>query len=228
MQEEKQIISPIKQRILSFYETLDISKREFYANTGISRGTLESKTGITEDVMTKFIATYPEVSIYWLITGRGSMIRKNESATAVVSDDNSGYSNTPVRCKSIPLIPQSAMAGILNGDNPQIMDYECDRYVIPSLSGADFLITVKGNSMSPTYSSGDLVACKKLKRDTFFQWNKTYVLDTDQGALIKRVQPGKDQEHITIVSDNKDYAPFELAVEHIYSIALVVGMIRME
>ena len=83
--------------------------------------------------------------------------------------------------------------------------------------------------MSPTYSSGDLVACKRLKRGSaFFQWNKAYVLDTDQGALIKRVQPGHDDEHIKIVSDNSDYAPFELETEHIYAIALVVGMIRME
>lgn len=139
------------------------------------------------------------------------------------------FDDHPKCKKGIPLIPVSAMAGALSGDDMQVMDYECDRYIIPSMSGADFLIPVKGDSMQPTYNSGDLVACKRLKRDSvFFQWNKAYVLDTDQGALIKRVQPGHDQEHITIVSDNPNYRPFELEVEHIYSIALVVGMIRME
>ena len=48
MQEEKQNISPIKQRILSFAETLGISKREFYLQIGVSRGTLESKSSIGE------------------------------------------------------------------------------------------------------------------------------------------------------------------------------------
>lgn len=75
MQEKKQYISPIKQRILYFADTLNISKREFYKKISVSRGTLESSTGITEDIMAKFIATYPEVSPEWLVTGRGPMIR---------------------------------------------------------------------------------------------------------------------------------------------------------
>lgn len=74
MQEKIQNISPIKQRILQFIDTLSISKRDFYAKTGISRGTLESKTGITEDTLAKFIATYSDISINWLIIGKGSMI----------------------------------------------------------------------------------------------------------------------------------------------------------
>ena len=75
MQIKEQNISPIKQRILTFADTLGISKRNFYATIGVSRGTLESKTGITEDVMAKFIATYPQVSIEWLLTGIGHMIK---------------------------------------------------------------------------------------------------------------------------------------------------------
>ena len=74
MQEEKQNISPIKQRILSFAETLGISKREFYTQIGVSRGTLESKSSITEDGMARFIARFPQVSPSWLLTGNGDMI----------------------------------------------------------------------------------------------------------------------------------------------------------
>ena len=40
--------------------------------------------------------------------------------------------------------------------------------------------------MQPKYNSGDLVACRVVPLGTFFQWNKVYVLDTEQGALIKR------------------------------------------
>lgn len=75
MQEKTQKISPIKQRILDFADSLGISKREFYSRIGVSRGTLEAKTGITEDILAKFIAMYPDVSIEWLMTGEGEMIR---------------------------------------------------------------------------------------------------------------------------------------------------------
>lgn len=230
MQEKGQNISPIKQRILHFAANLGISKREFYAKIGVSRGTLESKTGITEDVITKFFATYPEVSIEWLMTGRGDMLRiasdfatmppKSENVSVAIPADSSQ--------QGIPLIPLSAMAGVFTGEQT-ILEYECERYVVPAFKGADFLIQVKGNSMYPTYNSGDIVACQRVPMsDIFFQWNKSYVLDTNQGAIIKRVKPGSDKEHILIVSDNKEYDPFELTYEDVHNIALVVGVIRLE
>lgn len=70
MQEKKQNISPIKQRILDFADKLSMSKREFYARTGISRGTLESPTGITEDTITKFFATFQEADPLFILTGK--------------------------------------------------------------------------------------------------------------------------------------------------------------
>lgn len=78
MQEKEQKISPVKQRILYFAKTLDISKRSFYEKIGVSRGTLESKTGITEDIVAKFIAVYPQVSLEWLIRGEGDMLVSRE------------------------------------------------------------------------------------------------------------------------------------------------------
>ncbi len=82
MDKKEQKISPIKQRILYFADTLEISKREFYTKIGVSRGTLEANTGITEDVLAKFIATFPKISLDWLIIGEGSMYRD----TTVMSD----------------------------------------------------------------------------------------------------------------------------------------------
>lgn len=77
MQEKEQKISPIKQRILQYAESLGISKRAFYAAIDVSRGTLEAKTGITEDVLVKFITTYPNVSLRWLILGEGESVSNN-------------------------------------------------------------------------------------------------------------------------------------------------------
>ncbi len=74
MQDKVQKFSPIKQRILQFVEYKNISKREFYAKTGISRGTLDNNSGITEDILTKIFAIYPEISPNWLLTGEGSIL----------------------------------------------------------------------------------------------------------------------------------------------------------
>lgn len=128
----------------------------------------------------------------------------------------------------IPLIPVEAMAGYFAGEQTVLLQ-ECDRYVVPAFRNADFLIYVRGDSMIPQYLSGDMVACKMLPlSDIFFQWGKVYVINTDQGALIKRVEKGTTDESITLVSANERYQPFEISRRGIYQIALVLGLIRAE
>ncbi len=164
-----------------------------------------------------------DIDLNWLLTGEGSMFRKeSEKENIPVAHP----SDSPT--EGIPLIPISAMAGAFTGEQT-VLEYECERFVVPTFKGAEFLISVKGSSMYPKYNSGDIVACKRLPMDDiFFQWNKVYVLDTDQGPLIKRVKPGSDKEHVLIVSDNERYEPFELPLNRIYHVALVIGVIRLE
>lgn len=163
------------------------------------------------------------IDMNWLLTGEGNMLRtesKEENIPVAHPSDS------PM--EGIPLIPISAMAGAFTGEQT-VLEYECERFVVPTFKGAEFLISVKGSSMYPKYNSGDIVACKRLPMgDIFFQWNKVYVLDTDQGPLIKRVKPGSDKEHVLIVSDNERYEPFELPLDRIYHVALVIGVIRLE
>ena len=185
-----------------------------------------------------------DISPEWLFTGRGEMLKPNAPSDTIPNADtadrqpvsnNKGtkimanrQEKTGKKINGIPLIPFSAMAGALKGEQIAL-EYECEHYVIPSFSGADFLIPVKGNSMTPTYISGDIVACQRVPMSgLFFQWNKPYVLDTSQGAIIKRIKPGSDPQHVLIVSDNTDYDPFELSYEDIYAVALVIGIIRLE
>ena len=163
------------------------------------------------------------VSPEWLITGKGPMLKADkpkESLPVASPTDNPE--------EGIPLIPVSAMAGALSGEQT-VLEYECERYVVPVFRGADFLIPVKGSSMYPKYSSGDIVACKRVNMSgLFFQWGKVYVIDTDQGGLIKRIKRGSDPDHILIVSDNEAYEPFELPLSSVHSVAIVLGVIRLE
>lgn len=219
MQEIKQEKSPIKQRILQYLERKGISRYVFYKESGVSRGILSQDNGLTEDNLTRFLAYSPDVNTEWLILGKGSMLKDNKDIPVAIPAVSSE--------EGIPLIPISAMAGFGTGDM-QVLEYECERFVIPTFREAEFLIQVKGSSMYPKYSSGDIVACKKLPIDTFFQWNKVYVLDTVQGALIKRIKKSSSEDNLLIVSDNPKYEPFELKRSEIRSVAIVIGVIRLE
>lgn len=246
MQEIKQEKSPIKQNILLYLANKGVTPYEFYKNSGVTRGILQQNNGISEENIARFLAFAPDINIEWLLTGRGNMLKGSEKDSSAEGKDKNidkheqstisidlgtcaqKFSYTDNAVKGIPLIPLSAMAGAFTGDT-SVMEYECERYVIPAFKGADFLIQVKGDSMQPTYYSGDLVACERVPlNDIFFQWNKTYVLDTKQGPLIKRIIPGSDSEHILIVSDNNNYPPFELSKDQFYGVALVRGIVRLE
>jgi len=128
----------------------------------------------------------------------------------------------------IPLIPIDAMAGFGRG---VFTDLPVERYYVPEFLRlkADFMITVDGNSMEPLYRHRDLVACKKVALgDIFFLWNRVYVITAEEGVFIKHVKKSQQEDCILLVSENKDYEPMEMPIKEIYSVALVVGGIRVE
>lgn len=149
---------------------------------------------------------------------------KNEIPATVIEENDSPY--------KIPVIPVDAMAGFANGDT-QVMQHEIiENYVIPEFThkGVKYLIRVGGSSMYPKYSNGDLLACRPIKDQSFFQWGKVYVLDTDQGPLVKRLFPYDiNPELIECRSDNfENYPPFQISKQSIRKISIVVGVIRLE
>ena len=208
--------------------------KKFAESVGLPQQTLnrlfviDHRTGkyplATTEILLKITEKY-DINACWLLNGEGVMLRNPTAQNQC--EGTQGIPLKVAQAKGIPLIPVSAMAGFGSGDM-QVLEYECERFVIPVFKEAEFLISVKGSSMYPKYSSGDIVACRKLPLDTFFQWHKVYVLDTEQGALIKRIEKGETPDTLTIVSDNQEYKPFQLHKSKIYSIAIVLGVVRQE
>jgi len=133
----------------------------------------------------------------------------------------------PDKAVMIPLVPFEAVAGpgTVAFSDEQIEDY----YMVREFKNADFLIRVKGDSMSPKYIGGDLVACKVVNDVLFFQYGRVYVLYTkSQGVMIKKVQPSLKEDCILCVSENTKYAPFDVPREDITGVALVCGSISLE
>lgn len=201
---------------MDFISESKLSIREFERRCGLSNGYIKAlRKYPTTDKMRSILDAFPELSQQWLLTGEGEMLNSNTEVA----------NNT----QTLPLIPIDAMAGALSGSSQTFMEYDCEQYVVPVFNGADFLIRVQGDSMTPKFESGDIVACKRVPLDRlWFQWGKVYVIDTDQGALVKRMEPSEQEGCVSIHSENKKYKPFDLPTEEIYGVALVVGVIRVE
>lgn len=236
---------------MKFADTLSISKREFYKKTGISRGTLESSTGITEDTLAKVVATFKDLSPEWILTGEGEMYRSSNTHTCLQGAENQGkdtkdFNTTDNKVinniipaahlvtepgTGIPLIPIDAVAGLPVGESLAARFIDCAHYVIPEFANlnVEYMIRVSGSSMYPKYSNGDILACRRVQDVLFFQWGKIYVIDSSQGALVKRVFQDEDPDRILLVSDNREnYPPFSIPKSDIRSLSIVVGVIRLE
>mgnify|MGYP001641307755 FL=1 len=205
---------------MTFLKSENIGQNTFEKKVGWSTGYINNiKSSIGSDKISSIIKEYPLLNLSWLLTGEGEMLR-------TATDDSAADKQ-----KALPLIPFEALAGYLSTDNEGVMVEDCERYVIPEFDrrGAEFIIRVSGSSMYPKYSNGDLLGCKKVNDVLFFQWGKIYVLDTSQGALVKRVYEHENKDFVMLVSDNKKvYPPFPIPKSDIRSLSIVVGVIRLE
>jgi len=213
-----------KDRLLKFLTYLDIGQNAFEKKVGISNGYVSHNKGsFGSSIISKISKTYPELNTVWLLTGKGEMLTNEQYApNPIAVPDNDG----------IPLIPIEAVAGFQSGDSEGVTVEQCERYKVPEFSqrGVDFLTRVSGSSMYPKYNNGDILACKKIPQLTFIQWGKIYVLDTVQGALVKRLyKDPEDKECVICKSDNVErYPEFSIHVSEIRSISIVIGVIRIE
>lgn len=63
----------IKDRINEFRESQNISVQAFERKLGISNGSWDSAGTISEKVLIKFLAQFPELNSRWILKGQGSM-----------------------------------------------------------------------------------------------------------------------------------------------------------
>lgn len=214
----------VKQRIILFIKRNKLSQKKFEQAAGLSNGYINSLRNCPSiSKIQSILEAFPELNKNWLLTGEGEML--NSSSVASTPTAGEGPAD------GLPLIPVDAMAGALSGTSYEpISRYDCeDIYNVPAFRGAEFLIRVQGDSMQPKYMSGDIIACRRVPLSRlWFQWGKAYVLDTQQGAIVKRIEPSRKKGCISACSENPKYKPFDLSVEEINGIAIVLGTIRAE
>lgn len=149
-----------------------------------------------------------------------------EQAEAAVTKYTSRQMDSQPDAKTIPVIPVEAMAGTLLEFFQSVKEYDCERMVSP-IKGADYAIKVSGDSMSPEIPNGSHILLKQIREDQFVEWGKIFCLDTENGAVIKRVFPTDNPEVIECRSINPEYPAFKVNTKHIngwYRVLMVLSL----
>lgn len=218
-----------KDRLKEFLSVKGIGRNRFETQIGVSRGYLSTKSDvISSEVIEKSAEAFHDLNLDWLITGKGEMIKPVDTSSSSSASSCHSFSCSDVKsyADTKPRIPYTAAAGSITNAVEGISEAQCEQVpVVPTFPSYDFTIIVKGDSMEPKIEGGDEVACKRVDSTSFIQWGKVHVLDTAQGVVIKRIY--EDGDKIKCVSYNPEYPPFSIEKSEIYSISLVVGLLRI-
>ena len=201
----------VRQRIMSFADKKNLKIHAFEKTCGLGNDTIRKigPNGPSTSVISRIIGTFPEISADWLISGK----------EAPTSDANA---------PGVPLLPFSAMAGYM-AENNGLQGFSGEKVYLPDFAarGADFAIRVDGDSMYPKYNGGDVLVCRILTDKTLFDYGRVYVLSTRNGCVIKRVFRGGEHS-VMLHSENQAYKDYELDVDDILAVAIVIGHAGLE
>lgn len=213
----------------------DFLQEDLAERLGVHKNTLASyekgKRQPDAEYLNNFLAIFVNVNPTWLLTGKGEMLDEGEKL--VLSDNQPGalplrvqapqektsskvHELNPARYVRVPVYEIFASAG--GGSlvqSEQVVDFLSfkrdwikDSLGVPEKHLA--LISVKGDSMEPTLSDGDLVLIDISSQK--IEASSIYVVQFWGALLVKRIQIKLDGS-IIIKSDNPLYDPENVSDE---------------
>ena len=216
-------------RFDSYMKYKGLNDNQVTKDLGLSNGLLGKSRNKDRDMSRKIansaINFYVDLSAAWLLTGEGSMLVNNSANPSDTSAPAAPSSVQEEEDNRVPLIPFEAQGGQLDGfARNGVTLAQCETVPTP-FKGAQFAISVRGQSMSPTYPSGCVLFISKNIAD-WVEWGKVYVLDTENGVIVKQLAPstlGEDFVCCKSFNDVPEFAPFNVPKASIFGIYRVVG-----
>lgn len=192
---------------------MNFDLRRFRKDNGLSQKDLALILGIGQSFISQIETgkdSMPE-EYYDLLTGKYGELGKYLSCKQEDLSDK-----IPV-AHLVPLLPLYAQGGPLNDFVASIRATDCEKVISP-IAGADFAITITGDSMAPEYPSGSRILIKRIDEKAFIEWGRVYVLDTMNGTIVKEVRKGNSDDEVMCYSLNPDpkFQPFAVKFSNIF------------
>lgn len=213
-------MNTVKDRTLEFIKFKGLTMKAFEQRCDLSTGYVTSmRKGYGSEKLSNVLTAFPELNREWLLYGEGDMLSSTSSAQPQPSAKAERLSDD--EAYKVPLVPISALGGSLNDFNLAVKRDDCETVISP-IKDIDMAIKISGDSMESEYPSGSTVLIKKINEHAFLEWGKVYVLSTCNGTVIKRLMPTDDPNKVLCESINPKYPPFEVSLEHVYGVYIVM------
>lgn len=202
----------VKDRLTKFRQYKKLGQGKFEKLSGLSNGYLtQLRKAPGSEKLQRILCAFPDLNRTWLLTGEGEML----------TGDQTIQSSTESDIHLIPLLPVSAQGGSFNDFVVSIKESSCEKIISP-IKGADYAMSVSGESMAPEYPSGSQILIKRIDEKAFIDWGRVYVLDTCNGTVIKRLFPSDTADKVLCKSINPEFPPFEVSLSDVYAVYRVL------
>ena len=170
------------------------------------------KCNISKDVAIALHSLDKEISLNWLLSGEGEMLRVSQT-------DVKDYSSAA----GVPYYAVDFLAGFDLVVNNQTSTP--DGFIsFPHIHGAQCWVDISGKSMSPLIDPGDVIALKKIEDwQVNILYGEVYALVTEQYRTVKRIRKSEIDGCIRLVPENPDYDPQDIPVTSVIAIFQVLG-----
>lgn len=245
----------IIDRVNDYIQYRGMSVRAFENEAGIKYSTISAAikrgTELNTATLLKIIDTYDDIDTDWLMKGEGEMLKNDDQ---INPDEEPGITTTTKpkitnnaedhNCElpstdefeylnndNSGRVPIVSELGFATADPDEPLKIKADEYYyIKEFRNADFMMRVSGDYMSPKYKSGDLIACRHSRYNTFYQWGRVHaILTCNQGLIIGRVYEHHQRlTLITVKPENPAYPEWVVPIDEVAKVAIVVGSISFD
>lgn len=225
-------------RLSQFIQNQEISVRAFEQSIGASDGMVRRAINNHTDIQSKWLSliadNYPQLSLDWLLTGRGSMLKSK--GVALMGDKEAEKEKVlPVQKNLIPFYDDVSTIGGLN-DRVANTDPSSPTEWIDAgdwFPEATAAIRHYGDSMVE-YPSGSILALKRVNNEHLIINGRNYVIETSEYRVTKQLQ--FDGDCFMAYSTNREtypdgrqiHSPFPIPKDEIRHIYLVLGCVTKE
>ena len=207
----------IGEMIRKYRESMGLSQREFALRCGLSNVTISmyEKNGMNPKTGRPYNIEFE--TYLRLANAMGISVDQMFEALG----DDASVNIVPANVKLVKSMDthQVPVIGSVAAGEPILAD-ETYGVVIDAPMKADYALVVEGDSMNPTYLSGDVIYIRK--QPDIDHPGQVAVVLLDDSATVKHVY--KQQEGLLLISDNPAYEPM-LKLYRDYDIIRILGIV---
>ena len=221
-------------RLYQYIEYKGFKPTVFEREIGLSSGYLSVQrrrsADIGETVVNKINDYCHDISIEWLLTGNGEMLRSEERPVIEITRLHNPPYREKISDAEVPLYNIDAAANLRTlFDNRQ--QNIIDTIRIPDLPNCDGAIYIRGDSMYPLRKAGDIIIYKEISDFANPVYGEIYLIDYgingDDYLVVKYVKRSDLKDFIHLVSYNAHHDPIDIPVAAIRAMAIIKASVRL-